>query len=75
MAVDTQRKRFAMLGFGEGAFVIVPDATVTALDRATLLHLYGFTDADDAPAAESVLSMIGRSGIKRGNRMYPSGRM
>ena len=50
MAVDTARKRHAMLNFGDdiGSTLIVPDGTVTALDRATLLALYEFTDADDA---------------------------
>ena len=53
MAVDTARKRHAMLNFGDdiGAVLIVPDGTVTALDRATLLALYNFTDADAAVAA------------------------
>ena len=53
MAVDTARKRHAMLNFGDdiGSTLIVPDGTVTALDRATLLALYNFTDADAAVAA------------------------
>ena len=53
MAVDTARKRHAMLNFGDdiGSTLIVPDGTVTALDRATLLALYEFTDADDAGGA------------------------
>ena len=53
MAVDTARKRHAMLNFGDdiGSTLIVPDGTVTALDRATLLALYNFTDADAAVAS------------------------
>ena len=70
MAVDTRRKRFAMLNFGDdiGAVLPVPDGTITALDRATLLALYSFTDADEGGAAAvQGMILLGRTlGIEGG---------
>ena len=50
MAVDSERKRKSMLSFGSGDLLIVPDGTIEAGDRLTLLDLYfGIEPAEPPP--------------------------
>ena len=78
MPVDTQRKRFAMLGFGDdiGAVLPVPDGTITALDRATLLALYAFDDADEGAGefTELGIALAVQHGMK-GTKITSRGRL
>ena len=41
MAVDSLAKRFSMFAFARGPNLPIPDGTIAAADRATLLWLYG----------------------------------
>ena len=51
MAVDSQAKRFAMIGFGCGvAALIVVDASVTTEDRLSFLGLYNGITLTDVTA-------------------------
>lgn len=62
MAIDTKEKRFSMIGFGNPMIKhVIPQGSVGATSRATLLDLYSGVALDNPVAPTSSLLLFNRS--------------
>ena len=82
MAIDTAAKRWSMLAWGNGGGLPIPDGTIDAGDRATMLDEYSGITAALAPTTAELINQgllaprvttLGRIGRRGGKPVTPSG--